>query len=354
MRVLKLKRKNIFSFLQAISDGAELWGPVKKGDQTIFDFIRPEEIGRLNLNFTRTLLPPKKIFVPPSFNMFHFTARGYEEDYSWIRERILFGVHPCDIHGLLNLDRIFVQNYPDSYYVQARQKTLILGLSCWPDDYCLCQSTHTDIIEEGFDLFFSELGEEYLVWIGSSKGDDLIRMKPDFFEEGLNQKDIEKYIEWREKRAQAFRARINFVFMPDLLELKYNDPIWEKAGSACLACGSCSMVCPTCNCYNVRDEIALANKPGRRIREWDSCTLLEYSLVAGGENFRGKKSLRLKLWYTHKLQAFGSKYGKPSCVGCGRCLVTCPVGINVKTISDSLEGKEVEAFWARFSAEVKP
>lgn len=354
MRILKLKRQNLFSFLQAISNGSELWGPVKKGNQTLFKFLIPEEIKQLNLNFTRTLLPPKKLFVPPSFNMFQVTAKGYKEDYSWIKERILFGLHPCDIHGLLTLDRIFAQNFPDSYYLQARKKTLILGLSCWPDEYCLCLSTHTDIIEEGFDLFFSELDNDYLVWIGSSQGDDLIRMKPEFFEEGLGQRDIEKYIEWREKRAQAFKIKINFVFMPDLMELKYNDSVWEKAGTACLACGSCSMVCPTCNCYNVRDEILLGDKPGRRVREWDSCTLLEYSLVAGGENFRAKKSSRLKLWYTHKLQAFGSKYGKPSCVGCGRCLVTCPVGINVKSISDSLEGKEVDAFWARFQTEVKP
>ncbi len=354
MRILKLKKLNLFSFLQSLSNGIELWAPVKKDSQTVFQFILPEEINKINLNFTRTLLPPKKLFIPPSFNMFQVTAKGYKEDYSWIKDRILFGLHPCDIHGLLTLDRIFTQNFPDSYYVQARQKTLILGLSCWPDEYCLCQSTHTDIIEEGFDLFFSELGDDYLVWIGSSRGDDLIRIKPEFFEESLGTKDIEKYIEWREKRAQAFKTKINFVFMPDLMELKYNDSVWERAGTACLACGSCSMVCPTCNCYNVRDEILLGDKPGRRVREWDSCTLLEYSLVAGGENFRSKKSSRLKLWYTHKLQAFGSKYGKPSCVGCGRCLVTCPVGINVKSISDSLEGKKVDAFWARFSIEVKP
>ncbi|MCX7975108.1 MAG: 4Fe-4S dicluster domain-containing protein [Candidatus Aminicenantes bacterium] len=354
MRILKLKRQNLFPFLQAISNGAELWGPIKKDNQTIFNFVPTEEIAKLNLNFTRTLLPPKKLFVPPSFIMFQVTNKGYQEDYSWIKERVLFGLHPCDLHGLLNLDRIFAQNFPDSYYVQARQKTLLLGLSCWPDDYCLCQSTHTDIIEEGFDLFFTDLEDYYLVWIGSSKGDDLIRLKPEFFEEGLNEKDIESYIKWRERRAQAFKTKINFVFMPDLMELKYNSPLWEKAGAACLACGSCSMVCPTCNCYNVRDEISLGNKPGRRVREWDSCTLLEYSLVAGGENFREKKSSRLKLWYTHKLQAFGSKFGKPSCVGCGRCLVTCPVGINVKSISDSLEGQKVDAFWVRFSEEVRP
>ncbi len=354
MRILKLKKQNLFPFLETISNGAELWAPLKKDNKTFFSPLAKDQIPLIDLKATRTLLPPKKLFVPPSFNLFHVTPKGYEEDYSWIKDRILFGIHPCDLHGLLTLDRIFIQNFPDSYYLQARKRTLLLGFSCWPDEYCLCQSTHTDIIEEGYDLFFTELEDKFLVWIGSSRGDDLVRFKPEFFEEGLDAKDIQEYIEWREKRAQAFPSKINFVFMPDLMELKYRDLLWEKAGAACLACGSCSMVCPTCNCYNVRDEILLAGKPGRRVREWDSCTLLEYSLVAGGENFRHHKSSRLKLWYTHKLQAFGSKYGKPSCVGCGRCLVTCPVGINVKSIADALEGKPVDAFWSRFSSEVTP
>lgn len=354
MRILKLKKENLYPFLGAISDGAELWSPLTRENKTIFSPIAPPEIPAIDLKATQTLLPPKKLFVPPSFTIFQFTSRGYEEDFSWVKDRILFGIHPCDIHGLLILDRIFSQVFPDAYYFRARQRTLILGLSCWPGENCLCQSTNTDIIEEGYDLFFTDLGDDYLVWIGSSQGDDLVRLVPEFFEETLTTADIQKYIEWREKRAKAFKTSINYAFMPDLMELKYRDSLWEKMGEACLACGSCSMVCPTCNCYNVRDEIRLAGKPGLRVREWDSCTLSEYSQVAGGENFREKKSSRLKLWYTHKLQAYGSKYGKPSCVGCGRCLVTCPVGINVKSVADALEGKPVAAFWAKHSSEVMP
>jgi sulfhydrogenase subunit beta (sulfur reductase) len=114
------------------------------------------------------------------------------------------------------------------------------------------------------------------------------------------------------------------------------------------------MVCPTCNCYNVSDKLFLGKKPGERLRFWDSCTLPEYSQVGSGENFREHKSDRLKLWYTHKLQAYVSKFGKPSCVGCGRCIATCPVNINVKTIAKALAGEDVEAFWQRMNQEVAP
>jgi sulfhydrogenase subunit beta (sulfur reductase) len=350
MRILKLQKKDLSPFLEVISSEAELWAPVAKEDKFVFDQVK--DFSRIAMNAVRTIIPPKKIMVPPSFNMFHFSEKGYKEDLSHITDRILFGIHPCDLHGLLILDKLFAQAYPDPYYLEARRRTLILGLSCWPDEFCFCKSTHTDIVEEGYDLFFTDLESHFLVWIGSSRGDDLIRLSPGFFDENLTDKDIQEYIQWQEKRDQAFRTEINFTRMPDLMELNTKAPFWEEAGAACLACGSCSMVCPTCNCYNVVDKQFLGDRPGQRLRHWDSCTLPEYSEVAGGENFREHKSQRLRLWYTHKLQAYVSKYGKPSCVGCGRCLVTCPVGIHVKSVADALEGQPADVFWKKFAREV--
>ena len=352
MRIVKLKKKNLLPFLERISEEAELWAPVKKNnDKHVFKEI--EDLSQIDLNYTRTILPPKKIFLPPSFNMFTVDEKGYKENFSHASRKILFGIHPCDIHGLLILDNFFEQTYDDPYYSKARKNTPILGHSCWPDEHCLCKSTQTHVVEEGYDLFFTELKSYYLVWIGSSQGDDLIRIKQDFFNENITDKDIQVYILWREERDKAFKIEINFIDMPDLLELKYREnPLWDKLDAACLACGSCSNVCPTCNCYNVMDKPFL-NKYGSNInRCWDACTLVEYSEVAGGENFREKRSERLKLWYTHKLQAYISKYGKPSCIGCGRCIVSCPVDINVKTVAKSLAGEEVDAFWNRLNKEV--
>jgi len=102
------------------------------------------------------------------------------------------------------------------------------------------------------------------------------------------------------------------------------------------------MVCPTCNCYNVVDIFEVTNKTiGCRDRTWDSCMFVDYSLVAGGHNFRESRANRLKLWYGHKLKTFGKDYGRPGCVGCGRCVETCPVEINVLTVSNALFTREV-------------
>jgi sulfhydrogenase subunit beta (sulfur reductase) len=352
MRIVKLQKKKLFPFLDAISEKSELWAPVKKnGDNHVFKEI--EDFSQIDLDYTRTILPPKKILLPPSINMFKAKKEGYKEDFSHVSKKILFGVHTCDIHGLLIMDRFYNYIYEDPYYWKARENILILGHSCWPDENCLCKSTNTHVVEEGYDLFFTALEDSYIVWIGSSKGDDLIRLRPKLFDENITHKDIQSFIHWREKRDKAFQTEIDFSAMPDLMELKYNDFLWEKLGNACLGCGSCSNICPTCNCYNVLDKPALGEDFSEIRRCWDACTLENYSEVAGGENFRENRANRLKLWYTHKLQAYISKYGKPACVGCGRCIVTCPVDINVKTVAKALDGEDMDSFWNRFYREVR-
>jgi sulfhydrogenase subunit beta (sulfur reductase) len=348
MKIVKLSKENLSPFLEVISQDAELWAPVQKYEhQHAFSLI--QDFSQINLQYNRTILPPRKIFLPPKFNMFKAEGHSYQPDFSHVSKKILFGVHPCDIHAILIMDQFYNHMFEDSYFTRARKETIILGHSCWPDENCLCKSTNTHIVDEGYDLFFSEMESHYLVWIGSSVGDDLIRKKQDIFQEEIKDADIQEFIKWREDRDKAFKTDINFSHMADLMELRYNDPMWQELGDACLACGSCSNTCPTCNCYNVGDSPMLTENASHINRCWDACTLENYSAVAGGENFRESRADRLKLYYTHKLQAYISKYGKPACVGCGRCIATCPVDINVKTVAKALDGAEVDAFWKRLS-----
>ena len=337
MRILELRKKNLRKFLKKISSNGEVWAPVKKENMYIYQKI--ENFNDIDIEPRRTIIPPKKFMVPPKFTMFKYNKEGYEEDLKDIPNRILFGLHSCDIHGLLILDKLFYDNYQDPYYIKRRKKTAILGLSCVPDEYCFCNETRTDIVEEGFDLFFTYLGDYFLVWVGSSLGDDMVRTAEELFNENFPVERIKEFIRWKKWRDEQFSSDIDLTAMPDIFELRLNSNIWDNIGERCLACGSCTMVCPTCNCYRVLDKVKLDKLEGTRDREWDACTLYEYSLVAGGQNFRATRADRLKLWYTHKLQAFIGAFGDPSCVGCGRCLVTCPVDINIYTVSKTLSGE---------------
>jgi len=338
-----MKKDNLDCFLEETSSFGELWGPTREEGKFMYGKIKDRN--KLYLGNVIPMIPPKKLFHPTDFDMFRFSEKEFNPNYDWIDNRVLFGIHPCDIHGLLILDKFFAQPPADPYWVKSREKTIVVGYSCIPCESCLCKATGTDIVHEGFDLFFTDLDDYYLVWVGSSVGDDMTRVRQDIFDEKVEKEDIKKYFEWRKERDRCFVKNFEFKNLPDMMELSYGSKIWDGFADNCLSCGQCTMVCPTCNCYDAYDEIELtAHFRGSRLRRWDSCMFADYSLVAGGQNFRGRRSERLKLWYTHKLRAYeteSGKTGKPSCVGCGRCVMTCPVDINVLTVHDALFTGEV-------------
>lgn len=340
MRIMKMQSKFLHVFLESLEKFGTLYGPVRRDGVLRFDKV--EKISDIEISDDVPMIPLKKLLHPMEFTMLHFNERGFQSDYSMIEKRVIIGVHPCDIHGILRLDEIFMEEPSDPYYIALRRNSAIIGFSCMPSETSLCKTTGTDMIEEGFDLFFINLGDFYLVWVGSSLGYDMIYEREEFFDKDVDHDDIDKYVAWREKRNKIFKEHFDFKSMPDLMELSYDSEIWDYFAEKCLSCGQCSMVCPTCNCYNTVDVFDVSNNvTGQRNRAWDSCMFVDYSLVAGGHNFRGARKDRLKLWYTHKLKSFGNEYGRPGCIGCGRCVETCPVDINVMTVAKALVTREV-------------
>ena len=120
--------------------------------------------------------------------------------------------------------------------------------------------------------------------------------------------------------------------------MKKDDPVWDELASKCLCCGSCSMVCPTCSCFNVADRIE-EDGTASRVRTWDSCLYRDYAVVAGGHNFRADRGDRVRTRYYHKQEAFVREFGMPSCVGCGRCIENCPTGIHVVEVFQHVRGE---------------
>ncbi len=345
MRVFKLKRENFIPFMKGLSKFGELWGPVRKGDRYVYANEPPE---KFVLNAIRTIVPAKKFFLPQKSTILKFKNNEWREHYD-VKKRVIFGLHPCDIHALNIYHKFYTRLYPDPYYLKNRENTLIVGLSCLPDENCFCHLTDTETVNEGFDLFLTDLGDKFLVWVGSPKGDESLKLVKDLIED-TTQKDIDEYVEWRKKRRSMFKVSLDLEGMPEILTFNYDSPIWEQMGEACLSCGTCTMVCPSCTCFDIDDEFDIRTDEMNRQRYWYSCVFREYSMVAGGHNFREARSERLKLWYTHKLVGFMSEYGSPACVGCGRCVVSCPVDINVVTVAKALLKEKPDAFWARMAS----
>ncbi len=339
MKALKLKKELLFEYLRSLQSFGEVWGPVKRGEKFVYEHLT--DMTKLALSALRTILPVKKFLFPPRFPILNFRPDcHYQQPPDRPPFRIIFGIHPCEMHGILILDRLYKERFPDPYYIASRERTVLIALSCVPDDKCFAQSTNTHFVEEGFDLGFNDLGDYYLVWVGSSIGDDLTRYRLDLFDENITSHDLKNYIEWRKWRDNQYQRKLDLTAMPDIMELSYDSPIWEDLGEKCLSCGTCSMVCPTCLCFNIVDHLPVGKEEGVRERHWDSCMLKDFALVAGGHNFREKRSSRIRLWYTHKLKAFITEFGRPACVGCGRCIDNCPVNINVIEVVRRIKGEE--------------
>jgi len=265
-------------------------------------------------------LPLKKYFLKPVDAMLNFWAeKGYDTPAEEADgRRVIFGVHPCEIHGLKILDLVFGGKYVDNYYFARRSNAAIIGLDCMPDELCFCRSTGTDFVDTSFDLFLSDIGDSYAVRVGTSLGDDMAKAADSLFCQ-IERADREKYKAKSLERGESFQTEIQLQDLPQIMDLEYESQIWQELGEECLSCGMCSMVCPTCYCYAVFDELNLDASSGQRKRRWDSCLFKDYALAAGGHNFRADRSSRVKNRYFHKQRGFVSQYGRPSCVGCGRC-----------------------------------
>ena len=340
MQIVKLPKENLKEFLISLKKFGEIYAPVKKGEKA-YVFSKLTDLSKVELHYQRTILPPKKYFLKPVDTMFEFSPEGYEEPKRLDKKCVLFGLHSCDIHALKILDLVFAGKYWDSYYFTRRNNTSIIGIDCTPDDLCFCHSLGTDFVEDGFDLFLSEIDGSYLVRVGTSLGDDMMRAAKSLFKD-VEKRDREEYKMRSNEKRKLFKTYLELGDLPEIMDLEYESEVWKEIGEKCLSCGSCSMVCPTCYCYDVFDELNLDGQSGERKRRWDSCLFKDYALVAGGLNFREERSARVKNRYFHKQRGFVAQYGRPSCVGCGRCIQACPAKIDIVEVINKIRGEIYE------------
>jgi sulfhydrogenase subunit beta (sulfur reductase) len=338
MKLLKMPKEHLDLFASVLPAFGQLYAPIRRGKGHAFD--RPATWADVDLSYRRTILPPRKLFLPPREVTFRFDPRtGYSDLLAEAAQpRVLFGVHPYDIVGLNILDRVFAQGpYPDPYYVTRRKHTAVIGIDAVPDENHFASSMQADTVDSGFDLYLSDIGDAYLVLVGTSRGHDMVTVSGCLVTEPTAA-DFAEYKRRTELRRRAYTTTVELSGLAEILEMEYRSTVWDELGERCLSCGACSHVCPTCYCFDVIDEVQLGSRAGERVRTWDSCLFRTHALVAGGENFRESRASRVKFRYYHKQRGFVAEYGRPSCVGCGRCIVACPASIDIVTVIRQLRG----------------
>ena len=333
-RAKVLPKANLWELLEGLKKVSALIAPVKRGSTYTFTFIN--DVTEVELNYTRTILPPKKFLVPYVRERFSYDLNSLEFETSFNpKEQVIFGLHSCDLHGISILDSVYLKENPDPRYLEIRKKTVLIGLSCLPDQNCFCLSTGTAFPDgANWELFLTDIGSDYFVSIGSPKGDEIVLMFKDLFRE-VEKEDLELYKKSTSRKKRAF----NQENLPDLerisqlIELEYESEVWEEEARKCLGCGTCTNVCPTCFCYTSVDVPQLGQSKIRRVEFTTSCQYPYYSLVAGGHYFKPTRTSRFRHRYYHKFVGYPYQIEKLGCVGCGRCSAECPAGISmVKTI----------------------
>jgi sulfhydrogenase subunit beta (sulfur reductase) len=306
-------------------------------------FERIEQPRDLVLEYTSTILPLKKFFIPQEEVLVEFDLEEKKASAPAVPEekRLFFGVHPCDMQAVLKLDYAFSKGNVESNYMSRRRNSFFVGVSCRPDKDCFCESVGSYVTNEGFDLFLVDVGDRYFVEVVTDAGRDLLWSHAMVTEPGEADRRMAEQTKERNRKFQI-PLSCHALALPELLEIAYDNDFWSETAKKCLACGSCNLVCPTCYCFDVTDRLNLSMKDGSRLRRWDACMLETFATVATGENFRKQVKDRLRHRMSRKYLFETAAYGKCSCVGCGRCTRACVAGIDIKQAVNALAERHRE------------
>lgn len=339
MRKAKIELERLDDMFEAVSSKMKLYVPVKdSGGASYRLWERGVPLYR-GLNTTRS---PKDFFFPQSEDLMKFKAEGKKLNVIDIREEsedfAVFGVRACDVRSFQVLDRVFLAEPADTYYKNRREHGVIFSLACTkPAETCFCTTFGIDPAEPYGDVECYMTSDSLILEARTERGDAVLGELSEVTEEYVGDETENQRSLIRERMKRLPLASLNTdKFGGDKTAALFDDPSWSALSGSCLGCGSCTYVCPTCQCYDIKD----VNTPDGvvRYRCWDSCMYSEFTKMSAGQP-RKTQLERFRQRFMHKLVYFpANNDGMFSCVGCGRCLARCPIHMNIVKVMKTLSG----------------
>lgn len=341
-----LQHRGYITVGPTIRDGAIIYDRINGIDQLPIGWTDHQEGGVYRLQkrkdeaFFGYAVGPhswKKYLMPPRRRLWKGTKEetGFqitEEKPAPVRLAFI-GVRSCELHALAVQDQVLIQGeYPDSFYKVQRENLFIVAVNCGTaGGTCFCVSMKTGPqVTSGFDLVLTEVMESprhYLtVESGTEGGGEILRGIP-HEEAGKGEKESAESVV--AKTAREMGREMETEGIRELLYQNIDHPRWDDVAARCLACGNCTMVCPTCFCTTVEEVNDLSGTQTEHWRRWDSCFTLDFSYLHGAGSIRSSHKARYRQWMTHKLATWIDQFGTSGCVGCGRCITWCPVAIDL-------------------------
>ncbi|MTI84899.1 MAG: sulfite reductase [Firmicutes bacterium] len=325
-------------FIDRLLASSTVFSPSKQPGNVIryTQASKPEDIC---IDYVNSDISPKELFFPQTEELFSFdqTDEGIDlRAQTGYKPKVIFGMRACDVKALLTLDPVFNSQWPDPHYAKNRNETIIICLACDKAlPTCFCNTFGIDpVAPEGADLVLISYGSGYIIEECSYTGRELRELYQDL----LTQEYVHLEKIKEEKRKQLNEQFVHHVSPSKAKETMNNNfelPYWDEISRKCLGCGICTYVCPTCHCFDIFDY-APEETTGSRCRCWDSCMYGDFTKMAGGHNPRPTKKERVRNRFMHKIKYHLDRYGIEGCVGCGRCIVKCPVNMDITGIITDL------------------
>jgi sulfhydrogenase subunit beta (sulfur reductase) len=291
--------------------------------------------------YRNTVVPPKASFLPPMEEMFRFQKdkEGYHIELPPKNEhkQLIFGIRPCDARAMAILDMTFEEAYQDPYYLSKRKNAVLVGLGCTnPCESCFCTSMGVSPSEsKDVDLMLTDIGDHFLIEVVTDKGKELITKTSGLKE--ATKDDETKAKQAKETAYNRVTRKLDTEGIVDKLQASFDDEgFWEQTAAKCISCGICTLLCPTCYCFDINDEMVRGE--GTRFRSWDSCGFPVYTKMPM-ENPRQEKWRRVRQKVCHKFEFYPMTFDVIACTGCGRCIRFCPVNWDITQVLESVPAK---------------
>lgn len=345
--MLKFSEDKLEELFALIAGGSELYLPIEKSEQVQFSKWSSGETVRLDkLN---TVKSAKDLFFPQSENLVDFKIEKQKisiiEDRDETAPFVVFGVRACDAASFDILDKVFLAEPVDSYYKTRRENATVVTLACGsPEETCFCSAFGIDSANPKGDVE-TFICNGVLYWNSLTEKGDALTKKVTEIMEKADATDEAKLSEYKGSIKEImeklpYHSLSLEGFNEESLNEIFNSQKWEKLSEACLGCGTCTFVCPTCQCYDIRDYDT--GHGIKRFRCWDSCLYSDFTKMAAA-NPRTTQMQRFRQRFMHKLVYFpANNEGTYGCVGCGRCVNKCPVSMNLVKVVKALGGSENE------------
>lgn len=341
----KIAKEHLSELFQKIAENQELYLPVKNAGQT--NFAAWTEETEVDLDTLKTVKSPKDAFFPQSENLYTVKQEGkklrVEPEALKSQDFVVFGMKACDLKGVEVLDRVFLAEPIDTFYAARRDHGTIVALACHePEESCFCKVFGVDAASPAADVA-TWMIEGELYWKAlTEKGEVLTASVRELLEDAEEEK-----VEEEKEAIHKIVEKLPYMNLSlegwggDVLTEKFDSPLWEELYKPCLACGTCTFVCPTCQCYDIKDYTT--SNGVSRYRCWDSCMYSDFTMMAHGNN-RTSQMQRFRQRFMHKLVYYpANNDGMFSCVGCGRCVEKCPAALNIVKVIKAFQKQGGEA-----------